>query len=265
MSPINHDTADRQASCHCTGLPAVFRTAALLALIGSALLATACNSGRGQTINQQELVQRTQDLLDGVIAGDRKPFERYFADDALDHDEKGRSMDKKALMADITPLPPHLSATLKLAHPESRIVGDTAVLSYDMEETETISGQAMQARYHATDTWLRRHGTWQIIAEQVMRYYADPAAGKPEVARYSDYVGAYELEPGTTREVSSLGESLFVQRVGKNKELLFTEACDIFFRKDVEGRILFRRNAQGKVEALIDRRNNEDIVWRKTG
>jgi len=32
----------------------------------------------------------------------------------------------------------------------------------------------------------------------------------------------------------------------------------------VEGRVLFRYADNGKVDALIDRRNNEDIVWRKT-
>ena len=50
----------------------------------------------------------------------------------------------------------------------------------------------------------------------------------------------------------------------KAKELLFPETSDLFFRKSVEGRILFRCDAHGKVDALIDRRNNEDVVWRKT-
>jgi hypothetical protein len=31
----------------------------------------------------------------------------------------------------------------------------------------------------------------------------------------------------------------------------------------VEGRILFRTDGSGKVNALIDRRNNEDVIWRK--
>ena len=48
------------------------------------------------------------------------------------------------------------------------------------------------------------------------------------------------------------------------KEQLFPETSEIFFRKGVEGRILFRYDARGKVDALIDRRNNEDVVWRKT-
>ena len=57
-------------------------------------------------------------------------------------------------------------------------------------------------------------------------------------------------------------DNLYLERNGK-KEQLFPETCDLFFRKGVEGRILFRYDKDGKVDALIDRRNNEDVVWRK--
>jgi hypothetical protein len=57
--------------------------------------------------------------------------------------------------------------------------------------------------------------------------------------------------------VSSEGDTLFMQKLDKPKEQLFTEAGDLFFHKGVEGRLLFRRDAQ-------DRRNNEDIIWRKS-
>jgi len=56
---------------------------------------------------------------------------------------------------------------------------------------------------------------------------------------------------------------LMVQRSGRAAETLIPEAPGIFFRKGVEGRVLFRRGAAGKVDALIDRRNNEDIVWKR--
>nr|ALS92079.1 protein of unknown function (DUF3471) [uncultured bacterium] len=58
------------------------------------------------------------------------------------------------------------------------------------------------------------------------------------------------------------GENLFTERNGK-REQLFPESIDIFFRKGVEGRILFRTSADGKVNALIDRRNNEDVIWKR--
>src|SRR5207302_3128159 len=163
----------------------------------------------------------------------------------------------------ITPFPPGHSSGIKIDTLISRIIGDTAILSYDANETETIFGQNLTARYHITDTWLRRNGEWQIIASQAHRYYEDPTTGKIDPRKFGDFIGTYELATDQTRSVTAEGENLFVERKGK-KERLFPETSDLFFRKGVEGRILFRYDAHDKVDALIDRRNNEAVVWRKT-
>ena len=86
--------------------------------------------------------------------------------------------------------------------------------------------------------------------------------GKADPKKFADYIGTYELAPRQTRSVIAEGDRLFVERNGK-KEQLLPETSEIFFRKGVEGRILFRYAASGKVDALIDRRNNEDVIWRK--
>ena len=171
-------------------------------------------------------------------------------------------MDKTKLVADITPMPAGYSGAIKIEQVQSRIYDNLAILSYDANETETIFGQSLNARYHITDTWLRRDGNWQIIASQAHRYYEDPAAGQTDPKKFPDFIGAYELAPGQTRTIIAEGDSLFVERSGK-KDQLFPEASELFFRKGIEGRILFRYDKNGKVDALIDRRNNEDVVWRK--
>jgi hypothetical protein len=214
-------------------------------------------------ITEQELVHRTQELLDALVTGDQVPWKKYFADDCIFSDEKGRTLGKPGLIADITPLPAGYSGTLKIGNVESRIIGDAAVLSYDANETETIFGQKLRARYHVTDTWLRRNGDWQIIASQAFRYYEDPAIGQADVKKFADYAGTYEIAPGQTRIVTVEGDKLFIERNGK-KEQLLPETTDLFFRKGIEGRILFQCDANGRVDSLIDRRNNEDIVWQKT-
>jgi hypothetical protein len=147
--------------------------------------------------------------------------------------------------------------------PQSHIEKNVAIMSYDMDETETVFGQDMTARYHATDTWMRRNGEWKIVAGQVLRYYEDPSPGKVDGTKFSGYVGIYELAPGNGLTISVDGAELYRQRGDQPKALLIPEATDIFFRKGVEGRILFRRADSGKVDALIDRRNNEDVVWKK--
>lgn len=209
------------------------------------------------------LTSRTQELFDALFPGNPEPWKRYYADDCIFADEKGRLFNKEKLIADISPLPPGYSGSISLENVQSRVVGDTAILSYDANETETIFGQELHARYHTIDTWLRRNNVWQIIATQTHRYYEDPAVGEADPKEFGNFVGTYELAPGQTRTVSRDGNKLFIERKGK-KEELFPEARDIFFRKGVEGRILFPHDRQtARVTTLIDRRNNEDVRWRK--
>src|SRR3984893_11843809 len=239
-----------------------------LLVTGHLSLVTASAAASDESATPQELLRRTQQLYDSLVTGNQTPWKKYFADDCTFSDEKGRTLDKQKLVADISPLPKGYSGVIKIDNVISRIIGDTAVLSYDLNETETIFGQDLHARYHVTDTWLRRNGNWQILASQAHRYYEDPAVADSSQllnsAQHStaDRVGVYELTPGQTRIVTAENGKLFIERNGK-KEELFPESSDLFFRKGVEGRILFHYAANGKVDALIDRRNNEDVRWKK--
>ncbi len=204
-------------------------------------------------------------MFDAVASGNKAPWRKYYADDCIFNDEKGRSLDKTKLIADIEPLPQGYSGTIRVTHPESRITADTAVLSYDTDETETIFGQELHARYHGTDTWLLRNGQWQIVAAQTMRYYEDPAVGRAAVEKLPGWVGGYALGAERKTVVTTENGQLFMERTSGKKAQLLPESSDIFFRKGVEGRILFNADEHGKIDQLIDRRNNEDVIWKKVG
>jgi Domain of unknown function (DUF4440) len=241
-------------------MPANRRFAAA-AIVVTCLFGSSRN--RAKPITQDALVRRTQQMFDAVPAGDKTSWQANIADGCLYFDEKGRAMDKAALLADLTPMPAGYSGSIAITNVKSRIEPTFAVLNYDEDEKETIFGQNLTARYHETDTWVPRNGVWQIIAGQVLRYYEDPAPGEANVARFPGYVGIYELAPSVTLAVTSEDGQLYRKRGDQPKQPLIPEAADIFFRKGVEGRILFRQAAGGKVDALIDRRNNEDLVWKK--
>jgi hypothetical protein len=214
-------------------------------------------------LDQAELMRRTQQLYDSIPPGDQAPWKLYYAEDAMVYDEKGRAMDKKALLDDLKPMPAGYSGVIKVVHPHVTFAAGVAVFAYDCDETETIFGQELHARYHSVDTWLDREGKWQIAVSQTMRYYEDPAVGSTNVAHLDDFKGEYELSPGNRRAVTRAGNEIFLQRGGGPKAKLLPESGDLFFRAGVEGRILFHRDARGKVDALYDRRNNEDVIWRK--
>jgi hypothetical protein len=240
----------------------------ILVMVAAAVMSAAgtaqgsSTSVKSDKITQEELVRRAQEIADAVAPGNQEPFKKYFADDALYFDEKGRGMDKAALVKDVQPLPKGYSGTIKVVNPKSHIEGDVAILSYDQDEVEIVFGQKMTARYHETDTWMRRNGQWQIIAAQVLRYYEDPAEGQYDPKLFPNFVGSYQLGENTMTVTSEDGK-LFAQRTGRAKVQMLPEAPDVFFLKGVEGRRLFQYGPDGKVDSLIDRRNNEDLVWKR--
>lgn len=239
------------------------RTKLIFIHVGLLLVLGGCGGRRAGSITQEELVRRTQEMMDAVAPGNAEPWKKYFADDAIYADEKGRNLDKAALLKDVSPMPQGYSGSIKVTHPQSRIVGDMAVLSYDSDEVETIFGQNMTARYHSIDTWMFRNSAWQIVASQVMRFYEDPAVGMSDAKKFPEYAGTYELTEGKTQKVFAKDGALFTQRKDKEPEQLLVESGDVFFHRGVEGRTVFHRDAGAKVDELIDRRNNEDVVWKK--
>lgn len=231
------------------------------ALFATLLALSAFQAGQAATITKRELVRRTQQLLDAFAPGDKAPWQLYLAADAMLFDEMGRSMDKPAFLAQLQALPEGYSGSIELRNPAARFIGCAAILSYDADETETIFGQEVHARYHMTDTWAYRHARWQMIASQTLRYYEDPAVGTVPESLLEDYVGTYELTPGNTKTITLRDGRLYVQRGNGQPAELHAESADLFFRSGIEGRYLFQRNDAGRVSVLIDRRNNEDLRW----
>ena len=239
------------------------KTILIAALITFPVVLPARGAGESKTISQTELVRRTQQLVDAFAPGNQAPWKLYLADDAMIFDEKGRSMDKAAFLADLQPLPAGYSGSIKITKADARFASGVAILSYDCDESEIVFGQEVHARYHMTDTWVYRDAAWKIIASQTLRYYEDPARGDVPESLLGDYAGTYELAPGHTTVVTREGGKLYEKRGAGQRVELAPESPDLFFRAGIEGRFLFHRDASGRVDSLIDRRNNEDLVWKR--
>ncbi len=83
--------------------------ATIISVIWAVLvMTTGCTSTKPKAITQDELVRNTQELNDSLVVGNQAPWIKYFADDAMYMDEKGRGMDKAALVKSIEPLPKRL-------------------------------------------------------------------------------------------------------------------------------------------------------------
>src|SRR5439155_10135519 len=105
---------------------------------------------RDAAITEAELVRRTQELYDAVVPGNQAPWKKYFADDSIFADEKGRTMDKRKLVADITPMPAGYSVAIKIEQVQSRIYNNFALVSYAANEKESSFAHDCRAGYHVT-------------------------------------------------------------------------------------------------------------------
>jgi hypothetical protein len=238
------------------------RTAPLGLLLALLFACPPSRASNSPTITQNELIQRTQQLLDAYAPGNHGPFRLYVAEDAMFFDDDN-DMDKAALLESIRPLPSGYSGSIRIERAKARFAPGVAVLAFDAIETETVFGEVLHARYHMTHTWLFRNGQWQIVAGETHRYYEDPTAGNVEAEKLADYVGQYQLAPGVIVEITQSENYLYAQRGSQKPYRLVPESPDVFFRAGVEGRRLFHRDASNHVDILIDRRNNEDLLWKK--
>ena len=77
-------------------------------------------------------------------------------------------------------------------------------------------------------------------------------------------MGTYELAPDVTYTITLEGEKLIGQRSGRAKEELVAADDNTFFRKGtIRGEKVFVRDANGRVNTMLDRRENNDLLWKK--
>jgi hypothetical protein len=212
-----------------------------------------------------QLKQATQELLDAIAPGDKAVWQRYLAEGSIYADEEGRVLTKDELLKELNPLPKGYVGSIKIGDMKVLVQNNVVVLSHrDREELE-LYNQKIVTYFHMTNTWAKqRDGHWQLVATQVM---AVPNERKPvaiDPKSLDAYVGQYELAPEVAYVITREGDKLFGQRTGRAKEELLPLCGDIFYRRGVwRGEKVFERDAQGKVVRMLDRRENNDLVWKK--
>jgi len=235
---------------------ALHRLASTLLLL---LLATGASASSQPT--RDELVKLTQALMDAIPPGKADVWQRTLADDAIIIDEFGRRQDKKEAVEAIHPMPQGFSGSIEIRDPQLRAVGDTAVLSGEMYERESVFDQHLVVRYIFSNTFVRRDGRWQLLAAMDVTLPTRPPPLAVGDLRLADYPGSYRYGPGRAYAVAVDGEHLsYTTRAGGKVTPLDAVAKDVFMDGgDERNLIVFRRDANGAVDALIERRKFNDL------
>ena len=210
---------------------------------------------------RDELLRITQALDDALPTGDKAIWQSTLADDAVIIDEFGRITHKADTVASLRPLPAGFSGSIELRDVHVQQYGDTAILQAEEYEKETVYGQHFVVRYIALFTYVKQAGAWKLAgSEDVTLPTAPPKLAVADLT-LSDYPGTYRYAPGRAWTVSeNHGVLSYVTKPGGPENVLEPVAKDVFMGSDDERNLLvFRRDAQGRVNALIERRKFNDL------
>jgi ketosteroid isomerase-like protein len=213
----------------------------------------------------EQLKRAMQELLDAVAPGDVAVWQKYLADGCIYTDEEGNVMTKEELLKELKPLPRGYIGKIKMGEPKVFVQDNVIVMSHrDREELE-LYGQKLITWFHSTGTWAKqKDGQWKLVAAHVM---AIPNERKPipvSPNELDEYVGQYRLATDVIYTVTREGDKLFGQRTGRAREELLALCADTFYRKGVwRGEKVFERDGKGKVVRMLDRRENNDLVWER--
>ncbi|HET8644369.1 MAG TPA: nuclear transport factor 2 family protein, partial [Vicinamibacteria bacterium] len=215
--------------------------------------------------DEAELRQLTQQLLDAVAPGQAAVWERILHERFVHMDENGAVRGKAALLAELAPLPPGLVGRMEIDTFRAQVHGRTAVTAYEIQEYLDYHGQPLRTRFRSVDTWLKEPAGWRLAAQHTAAVLKDPPAVRLTRQELCEYEGVYELTPALTTTIRCTEDGLASERSGRPPARYSAEVRDVFFvAGQPRTRRLFTRDARGRVDGFVDRREGEDVRWKKT-
>ncbi|MEX0643950.1 MAG: nuclear transport factor 2 family protein [Parvularculaceae bacterium] len=237
----------------------------LAPIIAVSMMACACARDRIDPVRaESELKMITQEMLDAIAPGRVDVWEKFLDDGLIHVDETGAVRTKAELIAELAPLPPGLDGNLKVDAFRMRLHGDIAVVAHEDQEYLNYHGQELHSRFRSLDTWRRTPEGWRLIAQQTAAVLKDPPPIQLPREALCAYAGRYRLTDAIETTIACAEKSLISKREGRPDAIYLAETADMFFAPGApRTRRYFQRNATGAVTGFADRREGEDILWRR--
>jgi hypothetical protein len=212
----------------------------------------------------QCLRAKDQALLDAIAPGDVKTWDEALASNAVYVDENGEEMDRAQCLAQLQPLPKGASGTIRISKYSAQFSGDVATVVHTDDETEIFHGQNLKAQYLMTETWQRQGRSWKLLQVHATAVLQEPKSVKLPEAQLNEYTGRYSAAPDLNYIIRREGDHLIGQVEGRSQTPLVAEVRDIFFvSARLRTRKIFQRDDSGKIIGFVDRREGEDLVWKR--
>jgi ketosteroid isomerase-like protein len=214
---------------------------------------------------EQELMEITRQLTEASKRGDKKVFERYFADDYSSTNIYGKVIQKAQILENMSSSPLALHFKTDFEEVQVREYGNMALLSLKSNSRSEVNGQQLTQSYRATDVFMKQNGQWRLLSRHVSIIPVDKIPAKVNPQIYEGYVGEYELFPDVILTITRDGDKLIGQLTSdKTKMELLPENETTFFEKGIRRQTIFVKNNQNQVSHIIRRlADGQEVTHKK--
>jgi Domain of unknown function (DUF4440) len=189
--------------------------------------------------------------LSCYISGDKAKYDHIVAEDFTGTDEsaifRNKAQDRAVLPS--APVPGGIAVNEDV---QVRLYKETAIVTGRIVTKAKVGDQEIVGfKTRFTDTWVKRQGSWQVVARHYSRIPVERTAVKIDAKISDEYVGEYELAPGIAFAVLKETGKLFGQSPGQTKLELHPESEIVFFTKEIPALFLFIRNDKGQISQML--------------
>jgi ketosteroid isomerase-like protein len=117
---------------------------------------------------EQELLKLEQQWGDALVKPDLAFLDRILAEDYLFTSPLGEVLTKAQMLAGLKSGKDIVSSVMN-HEMKVRVYGDAAVVNGHSTYEETVQGKDISGEYRWTDTWIRKGGRWQCVADHASR------------------------------------------------------------------------------------------------
>lgn len=207
-----------------------------------------CSCAESQTSPQQEVMAIQKARAEAGDNRDLLTWSRYTADDCVFSGDGGVLLTKAEVLERFKKLPREYDYGDNRRDYIVHVYGDTAVVNFVVTTHEKFTDTDIVTDQRATETFVRRSGSWLLVARQWATVPANQRRPvQLDAARYRDYVGQYQSRPLEDVETVLVRDGRLWTKFGTYEQEYLPLGSDSFFTKSDLATISFSRDQRGRV------------------
>jgi hypothetical protein len=195
----------------------VARIATFAAAVGLMLVVAA--KVFAQPDDTSVILQISNLRMNALHTGDKATFDRYTSDGYQSIYDDGTIQTKESSAASYTPF--YSDTAVWSGKPVVRLIGNTALLTGTMIETEKFPGGTVVTTFTRTEIYAKESGEWKAQASQVTVQPRNYAKAIDAPKNLGQFAGRYQWAPGMFETMSARDGRLISSLGGDSSPLFF--------------------------------------------